>query len=46
MDSRLLYIKRNIPKDVWILARSDAIKKGITIVQWVYDAITEKLNKT
>ena len=44
-DSRTRYTKKKIPDDLWMSARASALKQGKTIINWLCDAIREKLEK-
>jgi len=45
MDDKVIYVKRNIPKQLWREARARSVLEGKTIVEWVAEAIKEKLAK-
>lgn len=45
MEDKAIYIKRNIDRDIWLKARADALRQGKTIVEWMNEAIQEKLSK-
>lgn len=43
MDSNTRYIKRSIPKDLWLQCRLQAFSEGKTITTWIALAMVEKL---
>jgi len=45
MDWRVQKVKQSVSKEIWNQARSDALKRGITITEWINEAINEKLEK-
>ena len=45
IGDKIIYVKRNIPEQLWREARARAILDGKTIVEWVADAIKEKLGR-
>lgn len=44
MDSNTRYIKRSIPKDLWLQCRLQAFSEKKTITTWIALAMVEKLN--
>lgn len=44
MDPNTRYIKRSIPKELWMQCRLQAFSKGRTITTWITQAMVEKLN--
>ena len=45
MDDKIIYVKRNIPKQLWREARASAVLEGKSVVEWVTEAIKEKLGR-
>jgi len=45
LDELTRYVKKRIPKELWLEARSVAIKKGKTITDWMIEAIQEKIKR-
>lgn len=46
MDNDLRDIKRSIPRDLWLEARSQAVRQDRTIKEWLKEAIEEKIRRT
>jgi endonuclease III len=44
-DSMKRYTAKVVSKELWLEARSDAIRHGKTIAEWITEAIKEKLGK-
>jgi hypothetical protein len=43
LDEITRYVKKRIPKELWLEARSLAVKKGKTVTNWMIEAIKEKI---
>ncbi len=45
LDNKAKSVKNGIPKELWIRARSEALLHGVTIAEWVAEAIKGKLER-
>lgn len=44
VDEKTIYVRR-VPREVWIAAKTGAAEKGITLREWVIEAIKEKADQ-